>query len=358
MHFIFKTDYLQDIRLIKHSGGAFWYTVLLALLLLAPAVLDDYYIGQLTQLLIFATAGVGLMLLTGYTGLISLGHAAFLGIGAYTEAVLLARGYSFLVSFPAAAIVTTIVGIIVGLPALRLAGIYLAIATLAFAFIIEEVLARWESATHGYTGMIVEPIVAFGYEFSDGADFYYLSAGLLIAVVLGSLNLLRAPTGRAMVAIRDSEIAAQSTGIHLAKYKTIAFAISAGITGMAGALFAHKLGFLSPESFTIFQSIELLVLVVVGGLGSIHGAIFGAIFVVVLPQAIDILKGYLPQILADAPGWEPGVFGLILLLFIIFEPLGLYGRWMKIKTYFAYFPLYKKATFKRQKSYMQSDRVR
>ena len=357
MRFIFKTGYDHDIRLVKHGGQAFWYGLLLVAVLLAPAAGDDYYIGQLTQLMIFAMAGLGLMLLVGYTGLVSLGHAAFMGIGAYTEAVLLERGVPFLISLPVSAGLAAAVGIVVGLPALRLAGIYLAIATLAFAFIIEEVLARWESVTHGFTGMLVEPISLFGYEFTGGADFYYLSAGLLILIVLMSLNLLRSPTGRAMVAIRDSEIAAQSTGIHVAKYKTVAFAISAGVTGLAGALWAHKLGFLSPESFTILQSIELLVLVV-GGVGSIHGAIFGAVFVVALPQVIAVAKGYLPTNVADAPGLEAGVFGLVLVLFILLEPMGLYGRWLKIRTYFSLFPLYKKASFKRQKTYLKSERLR
>ena len=358
MRFIFKTDYDQDIRLLKHGGHAFWYGLLLVAVLLAPVAVDDYYIGQLTQLAIFAMAGLGLMLLVGYTGLVSLGHAAFMGIGAYTEAVLLERGVPFLISLPVSAGLAAAVGIVVGLPALRLAGIYLAIATLAFAIIIEEVLARWESVTHGFTGMVVEPISVFGYELSEGAEFYYLSVGLLILIVLMSLNLLRSPTGRAMVAIRDSEIAAQSTGIHVAKYKTIAFAISAGITGLAGALWAHKLGFLSPESFTVLQSIELLVLVVVGGVGSIHGAIFGAVFVVALPQLLAVGKGYLPTNVADAPGLEAGVFGLVLVLFILLEPMGIYGRWVKIRTYFSLFPLYKKASFKRQKTYLKSERLR
>ena len=150
MRFIFKTSYRQDIRLYRHGGDIFWYGLLILALLVAPAVLDVYYIGELTLMAIFAIAGVGLMLLTGYTGQISLGHAAFFGVGAYTEAVLIEAGWPFLLSFPTAGLFAGAVGVAIGLPALRLTGLYLAIATLAFAFIVEEVLARWESVTHGH----------------------------------------------------------------------------------------------------------------------------------------------------------------------------------------------------------------
>ena len=177
-------------------------------------------------------------------------------------------------------------------------------------------------------------------------------------VLLAALNVLRSPTGRAMIAIRDSEIAAQSMGVNLALYKTIAFGLSAFFTGLAGALFAHKIGFLAPDAFNVLLSIQLLLLVVVGGLGSLHGAIYGAIFVGALPQFIAIGRDFLPPNIASQPGLEPGLFGLILVLFIMFEPLGIYGRWLKIKLYFDLFPLYKRATFKRQKSYTKSERNR
>ncbi len=164
MRFIFKTTYQQDIRMYRHGGDIFWYGLLMLALLVAPAVLDVYYIGELTLMAIFAIAGVGLMLLTGYTGQISLGHAAFFGVGAYTEAVLIEAGWPFLLSFPTAGLLAGAVGVAIGLPALRLTGLYLAIATLAFAFIVEEVLARWESVTHGYEGMPVGDISLLGME--------------------------------------------------------------------------------------------------------------------------------------------------------------------------------------------------
>ncbi len=310
MRFLFKTEYEQDIRIAKHSGYIWSYGALLVVVLAAPFLFDEYYVGQLTHLYIVAIAGVGLMLLSGYTGLISLGHAAFFGIGAYTEAVLTGNGvslpfmdepivFSFFLSFPLAGILAAIAGIAIGIPALRLVGIYLAMATFAFAIIIEEVFSRWESVTNGYTGLLVESIEFGDMELTDGLPFYFLCLGVLIAVILFSLNLLRSPTGRAMMAVRDSEVSAQSMGVNLARTKTTAFALSAGITGLAGALFAHKLGFLSPESFTVLQSLELLVLVVVGGIGSLHGAVFGAIFVLSLPQGLAILKDYMPQQIAE-----------------------------------------------------------
>jgi branched-chain amino acid transport system permease protein len=172
------------------------------------------------------------------------------------------------------------------------------------------------------------------------------------------LNLLRSPTGRAFVAIRDSEVSAQSMGIHLAKYKTMAFAVSAGLTGLAGGLYAHKLRFLSPEQFTVLQSIELLMMVFVGGIGSVHGAFLGAAFIIGLPQAIAALTPWLPAALGGATGLQPTIFGLIVIGFILFEPMGLYGWWFKVRIYLELFPFYRRGMFRRQKSFQKSDRMR
>ena len=172
------------------------------------------------------------------------------------------------------------------------------------------------------------------------------------------MNLLRSPTGRAFVAIRDSEISAQSMGIHLARYKTIAFALSAAVAGIAGALYAHKLRYLSPDQFTFLQSIELLIILVIGGVGSIYGAIFGAAFWIAVQQFIVLAKDWLPPAIAQQTGLQPTVFGLILVAFVLFEPMGLYGRWLKIRTFFQLFPFYRKGLFRRQKSYMKSERLK
>ncbi|WP_119352445.1 branched-chain amino acid ABC transporter permease [Azohydromonas sediminis] len=358
MRFIFKTSYDQDIRLAKHAGHRFWYGLLLAALVTAPWWLESYGLAQLTFILIYGIVGLGLMLLAGFTGLFSIGHAAFLGVGAYTQAVLAAQGWPFPLSLAAAAGLSAAVGAVVGLPALRVKGIYLGIATLAFGFIVEEVLARWESVTGGNAGLMVGQPQAFGWVADSGETFYFLCLVITLACTLAVLNLLRSPTGRAFVAIRDSEISAQSMGIHLAYYKTLSFAISAALAGIGGALYAHAIRFLSPDQFNIIASIDLLLMVVIGGLGSVHGAFLGAIFLIGMPQAISAFKDVLPAAIAQAPGLKAVIYGAVLIAFVLFEPMGLYGRWLKVRTWFQLFPFYRKGLFKRQKAFQKSDRLR
>jgi branched-chain amino acid transport system permease protein len=383
MRFLFKTDYEDDIKLFPHSGYVFSYGLLLALLLIAPHVLSSYLMSQLVFVCIYAIVGVGLLILTGFTGQASLGHAAFLAIGAYTAAYLQQFNVPFPVYFLAAGLLTGIVGALVGFPALRLQGIYLVIATISFAFIVEEILARWESVTHGNEGMRVKTLYLLGTAVPrDGPIFYYLCLAVLVLTIVGTLNLLRSPTGRAFVAIRDSETAARSMGINVALYKVKSFAISAAITGLAGVLFAHKLSFISPEMFTLQLSIEFIIVILIGGILSLHGAVLGAIFLVMIDPFLTYLKDDLPGIIAavaaafgtgqeraahirdvvaafaSANGLKGAIYGIIIVLFVLFEPLGLYGRWLKIKLFFQLFPLYKRATFKRQKIYVKSERNR
>ena len=358
MRFLFKTRYAQDLQLFQHNGQRFWYASLAVALLLAPMVLPNYLLSQFVFIFIYGIVGLGLMLLAGFTGQMSIGHAAFLAVGAYTEAVLAARGWPFLLSLPAAALLSMAVGVVVGLPALRLKGIYLSIATLAFGFIIEEVITRWDGLTGGNAGLRVKPVEVFGFVFRSGMSFYYLCLVLATAAVLLTLNLLRSPAGRAFIAIRDSEISAQSMGIHLARFKTLSFALSAGFAGVAGALYAHKISFISPEQFTVVQSIELLMMIVIGGLGSIHGVFFGAVFMIVLPQLIAVTKDFLPAAVAGSAGLQPLAFGLILLAFLLFEPMGIYGRWLKVRTYLELFPYYRRNLFERQRSFQKSERVK
>jgi branched-chain amino acid transport system permease protein len=358
MRFIFKTDYGQDIKLAKHGGHVFWYGALMLLMLAAPWLFAEYWLAQLTFILIYAIAGLGLMLLAGFTGLFSLGHAAFLGVGAYTQAVMTNAGVPFPLALACAAGLSAAVGLVVGLPALRVKGIYLGIATLSFGFIVEEVFARWEKVTGGNAGIHIKAPDVFGWKIDSGESFYFLCLLIAVGATLAILNLLRSPTGRAFVAIRDSEISAQSMGIHLARYKTLSFALSAALAGVAGALYAHKLQFISPEQFNILQSIDLLLMIVVGGVGSVHGAFLGAIFLISLPQAIALVKDYLPEVIGQAPGLQSVVYGAVLIAFVLFEPLGLYGRWLKIRTYLQTFPFYRKGMFKRQKSFQKSDRLK
>lgn len=383
MRFMFKTDYEDDIKLFPHSGYIVTYGILLAFLAIAPFVLSSYIVSQLVFVFIYATVGVGLMILTGFTGQASLGHAAFLAIGAYTAAYLQQYNVPFPVYFLIAGVLTGVVGAMVGFPALRLQGIYLVIATISFAFIIEEILARWESVTHGNEGMRVKALQFLGTSVSrDSPSFYFLCLAVLVLTIVGTLNLLRSPTGRAFVAIRDSETAARSMGVNVSLYKVKSFAISAAITGFAGVLFAHKLSFISPEMFTLQLSIEFIIVILIGGAFSPHGAVLGAIFIVMIDPFLTYLKDDVPGMIAavaaafgagservtniqsnvaafaSANGLKGAIYGVIIVLFVLFEPLGLYGRWLKIKLFFQLFPLYKRATFKRQKIYVKSERNR
>jgi branched-chain amino acid transport system permease protein len=380
MRFPFKTAYDQDLGLFRDPVQRRWYGGLLAVVLLLPLAIPAY-LSDMSMVFIYGLCGLSLMVLAGYTGLVSLGHAAFLGIGAYAHVYFTQDlGLPWIVGVALATVAAAASGVLVGLPALRMTGVYLTIATLAFALIIQEVFTRWERVTHGLKGRPVDKPVIFGVSFASDWAFYFLCLAMLIAGLWLTANLLRAPTGRAWVAIRDSEIAAQSMGVHLARYKTLAFAYSAALMGAAGALFAHKIGFMAPDIFTVLLSIQFLLMVVVGGLGSLHGALYGAVFVALLPVLISEARDHVPAWAGHAaavlgkgvgdtvflsldrfvkqPGLEPGVFGLILVLFILFEPLGIYGRWRKVWLYFSTFPLYKTATFRRQKTYMRSERLR
>lgn len=356
----------------KVAGEALWYGLLGIVALTAPFVLDIYFVSQLTLVYIYAIAGVGLMLLVGQAGLISLGHAAFMACGAYVAAIMSQHGFDLLVILPAAVVISAALGFIVGLPALRMTGIYLGFATYAFAYIFEEVLARNDKITGGNNGLLVEMPQIFTalddmkvgsmelgpITIDNETKLYFLALVLVGLTLLVGINILRSPTGRAFSAIRDSEIAAEALGVNLAIYKTAAFAISAGMAGLAGALNAYFLSYIFPEAFGIFLSIELLVMVLVGGLGSPLGVIFGAIFIVMVPEMVAIAKDILPPAIGEQPGLKNGVYGLILILFLIFEPLGIHGWWLKAKTWFNLFPLYKQGLFKRQKSYMVSERDR
>lgn len=358
MRYLFKTRYEQDLRSWRHPGDLFWYGLLLVVLLLIPGLMGEFYVGELGATFIFAIAGVGLMLLTGYTGLVSLGHAAFLGIGAYTESVLLAKGVPFVVTLPTAGLLTAFAGVLIGLPTLRMSGLYLAIATLAFGGIVGTVFQKWTAVTGGFDGFAVPTPTILGFKLQGATGTYYMALAVLLFVLWVAVNLLRSPIGRAMVAIRDSEISAQSMGINLALYKTIAFAISAGMTGLAGALFAHYVRFLAPDAFDILLSISFVTIVFVGGLGSLRGAILGALFVRLLPQAIAIVRDDLPFGIGRMPGLEPSLFGLILVLVILFEPGGINGRWLKVKQWFQESPLHRAGGFRRQKTYARSERLR
>ena len=356
MEFVKKTNYDYDIRLFKDRKDVFWYGILALALIVGPIFAPEYVLTLGVFVGIYVVAGAGLMVLSGYAGQISLGHAAFMAIGAYTSAVLQQAGVPFPLAFVASGLLAALIGLIVGLPALRLHGIYLAIATLAFAFIIEEILTRWEGVTNGASGMMVATMSFAGWSAHASIDKFYVTLAVAVLALLAVKNLLRAPSGLAMMAVRDSETAAQAMGVNLARTKLTAFAISAALTGLAGALYADVIRFISPDQFTITMSIELLVLIFIGGIGSLHGVVFGAIFVVALPQLISEVKDFLPRYVAEQPGLQSAVYGFLLLFFIIVEPGGIFGIWMKIKFYFTQFPFYKKGELRRNKSFVKAER--
>ena len=366
MRILFKTSYEYDIRLFKHGYQAFWYALLFAAMIAIPFVFSDYMVGEFTNVLIWSIAGLGLMLLVGQTGQASLGHAAFLAIGCYANAILQTRlGLPFLVSFPMAGVISGFAGVLLALPTTRLHGIYLAIATLAISILVEDLIVIAEPLTGGVAGILVPDISIFGYTISRYGNltaFYLLTLAVTLAVVLLYRNMQRSPLGRSFAAVRDSEVSAKAMGVNVARTKAVAFGLSTAITGLAGALMGHFIQYVNHEAFLVFISIQLLLMIVVGGLGTIHGAFLGAIVVVFLPQLIATIRDWIAVAGGSGsmliPGIETAVFGFILILIILFEHLGLYGIWVKIRSWFELFPFYRRDLFRRQKTYLKTERMR
>lgn len=365
MRTVFKTSYDADIRLFKHAAQAFWYAALIASMLVLPWLISEYMVGEVVNVLIWALAGLGLMVLTGQAGQASLGHTAFLAVGCYANTILQMKGVPFLVSFPISGVLAGIVGVVIAIPALRLHGIYLAIFTLALAVLVEDIIVLAEPLTGGISGLTPPTIEIFGVKFDRYAapiKFYYLVLAVVIVATLAYRNMLRSPLGRSFAAVRDSEISAQAMGVDLARTKAAAFGVSCAITGVAGALMGHFAGTFNHETFNIAIAIQLLLMIVIGGLGSIHGAFLGAAVIGFLPTSIAFLRDFVGRISGAGsvaiPGIESAIFAAILIAFILFEPMGMYGRWVKIRTYFELFPFYRRDMFKRQKSYLKTERMR
>ena len=296
--------------------------VLLIALVVIPYFHSGYWLSQLTFVAIYAIAGFGLQILLGFAGQVSLGQAAFLGTGAYVCAYIERVGLGAPMGFAAAIIVSAGLGLLVALPALRMSGLYLAIATMSFGFIVEEVMARWKSFTGGNEGVAVPAINLDGIALGQPWQIYYLSWAFCLLILLICANLLRTPTGRAMLAIRDSEIAARSSGIRVSRVKGIAFGLSAAFAGLAGALYSHALGFISPDQFTIAMSLDLLVMILVGGLGTLRGVLLGSVFLVVSPELFQQLIGLFTTGNTEVAGLRPFLFGFSLIFILLFQPNG------------------------------------
>ncbi len=339
----YKETYSELVALTDSALVWYWSAVLLLALIIAPYFLNTYALAFLTLILITGVSALGLNILTGFTGLISLGQVGFLLTGAYAYAIPVAKyGWSPLAGFALAALVPAAVSLVVGAPSLRLKGLYLAITTLAFSFIINTVIleARW--LTNGARGLHVRHPTLFGLSFDGDVAFAYLCLGFAVAALLATLNIRRSRVGRAFVAIRDNDIAARAMGINLHAYKLLAFATSAALTGVAGALYGLYLSFVSVEGFPFLLSIEALAILIVGGLGSTLGAVLGTVFIVLLPEATRMVFstfGGETLFTTGAQELKSILYGLVIILFLRFQPRGLVGAWHDLKRTWVNWPL-------------------
>jgi branched-chain amino acid transport system permease protein len=296
-------------------------------------------------ILINLIAAIGLQLLVGFTGLLSLGHAAFMGVGAYTSALLVTNwGCPFILSILGAGLVAALLGVIVGFPSLRIKGFYLMVATLAFQFVIDYVIIHWEGVTRGIRGIELPAPQVFGISLENNQAFFILLYILAIFLMWGAKNITRSKIGRAFIAIRDNDVSAEIIGIPIFPYKLLSFSISAFYAVIAGALFALLLRTAIPEDYTFLHSIILLAMVLVGGLGRLVGTVFGVIFITLVPVLLDLIVSYIanvydPNFTILLGPLKEFVFGGLIILFIIVEPEGLVGMWIRIRDYFKIWPL-------------------
>lgn len=287
--------------------------LILAALLIYPLLVPEYYIYMGSVVMVYVIAALGLNLLMGYTGQISIANAAFFGIGAYASAVLCAKaGFPFWLSIPSAGLISAFVGFLLGMPALRLKGHYLALATIGFGEITQLTLIHWDALTEGPTGMAVPVPSLFGFEFDTAKSIYFIVVVVTVFLFWVYRNIIYSKIGRAFMTIRDSEVASESVGVNQALYKTISFTLSAFYAGIGGALYSLCVGWLDPENFGIWESIAHLTYVVVGGMGTLIGPVIGVAALTILPELLRTFQEYIALINA-----------VFLLIFIIFLPDGM-----------------------------------
>jgi branched-chain amino acid transport system permease protein len=349
-----KRDYYEDIELFKSGTILFWSIVFLLFLGILPWLVMKYHLLGLSVyiinlIIIHAIVAIGLNILVGYTGQISMGHAGFFAIGAFTTVFLkLKGGLPFPVALAVAGFISSAFGFILGLPALRLKGPYLTIATLGFGMTITTIIKHLEFFG-GRMGLQAPKLYLFGTPMKD-IHYYYMIMIIAVLMVIGAVKLIKTRVGRAFIAIRDSDIAAEAMGVNLTYYRTLSFAVSAFYTGIAGGLYAFILGFINPESFHLIMSITFLAMVVVGGLGSIMGSIAGAALMTYLDiklQAIQDIPAVGPALVTFSQKYMSIggisniaviVYGLIMILIVLFEPLGIFGFWIRTKKYWKTWP--------------------
>ncbi len=345
-----KRHYYEDVQLFSSGVVVFWFFALVIFLALYPFLFKNYYVYMANYMAINVIVAVGLNLLVGYTGQISLGHSGFFAIGAYaTTFLMLKTGMPFLFALIIGALISAALGFIIGIPSLKLEGPYLSIATLGFGLTITIVLGRLEFLG-GRQGLHTPPLYVFGWHVDTDREFYYLLVGITFLLVLAARNIVKTRVGRAFMAIRDEDIAAECMGINLTLYKTMAFGISAFYTGIAGGLYAFVLRFIEPQMFGLMMSILFLGMIVVGGLGSIFGSIAGALIFSWLDlelrniMNIPYIGQWLHQLsqsyfsITGVSNIQYIIYGLIVVLIMIFEPLGIYGFWIRTKIYWKTWP--------------------
>lgn len=345
----FKRDYGAIIALMAHKDGWIWYGLLLGALIALPQLVPGYITAYATAVLIGAIGAIGLNVVTGTAGLISLGQAGFLAIGAYGCGILLADyGVPLPLAVIAAGLISSAFSVLIGIPSLRLKGLYLAITTLAFSIIVTHMITDLSWLTGGSSGKAVPRPNVLGLSMRSGTAVYYLSLIALTLTVLAVLNLLRTRVGRAWGAIRDYDVAAALMGVNVRAYKLMAFAVSSFFIGISGALLAINIRYLNIESFTLITTIEAVAMVIVGGLGSVRGAVLGAIVVVLLP---DLGRAFVQSVLQAIGFSDIGnlvelkaiLYALIIMVFLRYEPDGLNARWQDIKRYWSDWPFSRKA---------------
>jgi branched-chain amino acid transport system permease protein len=338
----FRTDYAADYALLGTRSARIWVALFSLALLLFPLIASPFQLDLACQVFLASVGALSLMLLMGYAGQISLGHAGLIAAGAFTVGILFRETNApFWLTFPASALVGALLGVIFGLPSLRLRGLYLAVSTLALHFVVIYIGGEYETRRGFSTGIMIDPPQVGSLSVTDGRAWYFILLVAAASTLLVCLNLLRTRSGRAWRAIRTHETVAETLGIGIAAYKLLAFVISSSITAVAGALFAYYRGFVSVEAFSLFLTIQYVAMVIVGGMGSLLGALLGAAFVTVFPYVIETALLALP----GAQGFASllfavnyAAFGLVMILFLLLEPLGLVGIWRRIQSYFLLWP--------------------
>lgn len=336
-----KQSYVADAALFDSRTQKIWLAVAAALLCVFPFLANDYWLYLACLVGINVASATGLNILTGYTGLVSLGQAAFMGLGAYTVAVLETRlGTPFLLNLLAGGVVAMLGGLVVGIPSLRVKGLYLAIATIAASFIAHFLFANL-ALTGGTTGISMPPAKFFGLPLETSFRLYWVIVPVTLLLLLGAANLFRTRIGRAFIAIRDRDISAEVLGIPLLRYKLLSFGLSSFYAGVAGGLWAYFFRVVTPESFPLLMSIFFLAAIIVGGMGSILGGILGAVFMTMVPELLKLVVDLLPggsELTVFLSPVRTIVFGLLIIGFLVFEPLGLAEVWRRIRRFFHLWP--------------------